>query len=245
MHYFKLIISMIFAVPLFVITVMFSLLAGLFKKMGLVNFGDKWQRFWLRITIWCIFVCFNGKLIVKGKENLPKEGEKCVFIANHQSMMDIPAVYGAGVWGGVIGKVELRKVPVLNWVMMQLGCVFIDRKNMRESMKAIIKGTEYVKNGRPMLIFPEGTRSKTREFLDFKAGSFRMATKAKAVIHPIAIQNSRVLFEDAHSFKRVPVYVSILPPVDTADMDEEELKAVPEMIKEMILKEYETLPRVN
>ena len=236
---------MFFAVPLFVLTVMISLLAGLFKKIGLEKFGDNWQRFWLRITIWCIFVCFNGKLIVKGKENLPKPGEKAVFIANHQSMIDIPAVYGAGVWGGVIGKIELRKVPVLNWVMMQLGCVFIDRKNMRESMKAIIKGTEYVKNGRPMLIFPEGTRSKTREFLDFKPGSFRMATKAKAVIHPIAIQNTRLLLEDARTFRRIPIYVSILPPVDTSTMDEEELKAVPETIKNMILEEYKKLPRVN
>lgn len=72
-----------------------------------------------------------------------------------------------------------------------------------------------------------------------------MATKAKAVIHPIAIQNTRLLFEDAHTFRRIPVYVSILPPVDTADMDEDQIKEVPDMIKGMIQAEYDKLPRYN
>lgn len=245
MHTLRLIVSVIFTAPGFLVAIFISLLAGLFKAIGLKKFGDGWQRVWIRIAIWFIFFGFNAKLIVKGKENLPKRGEKAVFIGNHQSIMDIPAVFGSGVWGGVIGKIELKKVPILNWVMMELGCVFIDRKNIRESMKAILKGTDQVKNGRPMLIFPEGTRSKTREFLEFKAGSFKMATRAKAVIHPIAIQNTRVMFENAHTFRRIPVYVSMLPPVDTSAMDEDEIKNVHSVVENMIREEYGKLPRVN
>ena len=72
-----------------------------------------------------------------------------------------------------------------------------------------------------------------------------MATKPRAVIHPIAIQNTRPLLEDAHTFRRIPVYVSILPPVDTADMDEEQIKEVPDMVKALIQEEYDKLPRFN
>lgn len=242
----KLTISIVFTLPIFIPTIVLALLSQIFRWIGLGRFGDMWMRFWLRITIWWIFICFGAKLIVGGKENLPKgHGERICFISNHQSLMDIPALFGAGVWGGVISKVELKKVPFLNWIMMELGCVFIDRKSIKESMKAILKGTENIKKGRAMLIFPEGTRSKTRELAEFKAGSFKMATKAQAKIIPIALQNTRLMFENAHSFRRIPVYVDFLEPVDTSTMTEEEIKEVHTLVENRIRAAYKELPKAE
>lgn len=241
----KLVVSIIVVLPIFIPTVILALLSCLFYLVGARRFADAWLHFWLRITIWWIFISFGGKLVVKGRENLPAKGERICYIGNHQSLMDIPATFGAGIWGGVIAKVELKKVPGLNWIMMEMGCVFINRKSLKESMKAILDGAENIKKGRPMMIFPEGTRSKNRELLEFKAGSFKMATKARAKIVPFVLQNTRALFEDAYTFRRIPVYVEFLPPVDTAEMDDEELKNVHTVVEERIRKAYYKLERVG
>ena len=160
-------------------------------------------------------------------------------------MMDVPALFWAGMWSGIIGKVELKKIPVLNLLMKELNCVYIDRKNLKASLKAISTGAENIKKGIPMSIFPEGTRSKTREIAEFKAGSFKMATRAKAVIVPVVFQNTRLLFEDAGSFKRVPVYIKILPGIDTSVMDDEEIKNVHNVVEERVREAYASLPCVK
>ena len=115
----------------------------------------------------------------------------------------------------------------------------------RQSLKAILKGVENLNSGLSMAIYPEGTRSKTGEIAAFKPGALKMATKAKAVIVPVAIQNTRSLFEDAYTFKRIPVYVSILEPIDTAALDEEELKNLSDHVETLIREEYAKLPQVR
>ena len=93
-----------------------------------------------------------------------------------------------------------------------------------------------------MAIYPEGTRSRNGEIAEFKAGALKMATKAKAVIVPVAIQNTRVLLEDAFTFRRIPVYVSILPPIDTSLLGEEEIKNICATVEDGIRAEYSKLP---
>ena len=72
-----------------------------------------------------------------------------------------------------------------------------------------------------------------------------MATKAKAVIVPVAIQNTRSLFENAYTFRRIPIYVSILDPIDTSRLSEEELKELPERVEALIRDEYSKLPAIG
>ncbi len=241
----KIIVSLIFCIPVFVPTVILAMLSEVFFLLRLKKAGRAWLYFWLSITIWWIWVTFGAKFIVKGRENLPAKGTKICYVANHQSMMDIPALFGAGLWGGIIAKIELRKVIGLNVIMKELGCVYIDRKDMRQSLKAILKGVENLNSGLSMAIYPEGTRSKTGEIAAFKPGALKMATKAKAVIVPVAIQNTRSLFEDAYTFKRIPVYVSILEPIDTAALDEEEMKNLSDHVESLIREEYAKLPQVR
>lgn len=206
------------------------------------KFATMWLRFWSQALILVLRFFFGMKIVVKGRENLPPVSERICYIANHQSMLDIPAIVSLRRYPGIIGKVELKKIPLLNLLMHLMKCVYIDRSSLKESMKAIIKGTEQLKEGYPMMIFPEGTRSKTYEFGEFKAGSFRMAKKAEAIICPICIQNTRKCLEDRASFFPIKVYVSVLPPVDTTKLSEDELKNVHETVKDMIAEEYRNLP---
>lgn len=241
----KIIVSLVICIPIFVPTVLLAMLSEVFFLLRLKKVGRAWLYFWLSITIWWIWISFNAKFIVKGREKLPPRSAKICYVANHQSMMDIPALFGAGLWGGIIAKIELKKVIGLNVIMKELGCVYIDRKDMRQSLKAILKGVENLNAGLSMAIYPEGTRSKSGEIAPFKAGALKMATKAKAVIVPVAIQNTRSLFENAYTFRRIPVYVSILDPIDTSRLSEEELKELPERVEALIRDEYSKLPAIG
>ena len=241
---FRRAISIIFLVPVFVPVLVIAMLSGIFYIIRLRKLGDLWLHFWIRIAIYWIWLTFGARVHVTGKENVPKDDKNLCIIANHQSMIDIPLIFYSGFWCGIIGKVELRKVPVLNALMYEFNCVFINRKSLKESLKAINQGSENIKKGIPMAIFPEGTRSHDYAIGEFKAGAFKMATKARATIIPVAIQNSRRLLEDPRGFGITDVYFKILPPIETRNMDEDELRLIHEKVEKEIRSAYETLRRV-
>jgi len=129
------------------------------------------------------------KTEVLGIENLPKE--PCLYVANHQSQLDIPLIMAnLDEVAGAIAKQEVGSWPIVSSWMKEFGCVFIDRENTREGLKSILQGVENLKNGRSMLIFPEGTRSKGHEINEFKKGSMKLATKAKVPIVPITVDGA-------------------------------------------------------
>jgi 1-acylglycerol-3-phosphate O-acyltransferases len=186
---------------------------------------------------WSAYVSkhFDIRYEITGKENLP-EGS-CVFIANHQAYFDIMALLYAvsGKQTGFIAKNEFSKVPLLGkWIYATRG-LFIKRGDVRESLKTINEGAELINQGFSLVIFPEGTRSQKREIADFKPGSFKLATKAKAPVVPIVIDGTYKVFEQKRKVsKGETVRVTILPAIDTASLDRKSLAALPNQIEETI-----------
>ena len=229
--------------PLFLVLSLFVMILGhLLLLFRLERASEKVVHFFLDILIVWIFVCLGIKLHVAGKENIPEWGTKVCYIANHQSMIDIPVLYGAGMWCGLVAKKELFRIPVLHGLLSILKCVAIDRSSLRASLKSIMTGIERIESGYPMGIFPEGTRSKTGEIAEMKAGAFKMATRPKALVVPVALKNTRNSFEAVDSFKRVNVYVKIMKPIDTASLSEEELKNLHSDVEQRIREAYDSLP---
>ncbi len=132
----------------------------------------------------------GSTITVVGEDNVPDEGP-IVFVANHQSNFDIPLLLGyVKRPKGFIAKKETEKLPIVgNW-MRYLRCIFMDRTNPRAALKAIKEGIDVVKDGYALVIFPEGTRSTDGNLGEFKPGSFKLATKAKAKIIPVTISGS-------------------------------------------------------
>lgn len=129
------------------------------------------------------------KVEVQGRENLVDE--PCVYIANHQSMLDIPLIMGnINSVTAAIAKIEMKKIPVVSYWMEEVGSVYIDRENGREGLKAILEGVDKIKEGRSMLIFPEGTRSKCGTIDEFKKGSLKLPIKANVPIVPITVDGT-------------------------------------------------------
>lgn len=177
----------------------------------------------------------GAKIIVKGEENLPQEGA-VVFISNHQGNFDIPILMGyINKHKGFISKIEVKKIPIIAKWMELLHCVFIDRSTLKGSAGAIIKGIEVVKSGHSLVIFPEGTRSKGNQLGEFKAPSFKLATKAGAPIIPITINGSYKIMEaNNNHIKPAEVILTIHPAIPTKGLDKESLAKLPELVKETI-----------
>jgi len=97
----------------------------------------------------------NGSVIqVTGIENIPLSGG-VLFVSNHQSNFDIPILIGFLPRDkGFIAKAELLKIPVFRMWMKALGCVFINRKDARQSLVALNQAAEKLKAGHSLVIFP-------------------------------------------------------------------------------------------
>lgn len=175
-------------------------------------------------------------LTVEGRENLPKDGEAVAFASNHQGYFDIPVLLsGLDFPHPLLAKKELSHVPLLSGWMNQLGCLYVDRKDMRSSMKTLKQCETVLESGSSLIICPEGTRSKSDDLGEFKAGIVRVATKAKAPIVPVAIDGTwRALEGNKFHMQRCAVRLVILPQVKTEGLTREEQKELPEKIREMI-----------
>lgn len=153
----------------------------------------------------------GGSVEIHGLKNLPEDTRVC-FISNHQSYIDIPVVLG---WVprpmGAFGKHSLKYVPFLNLWLKPLRVILINRKSLKQSKKVIQKGIEEIKNGHPVYISPEGTRSQSNIMGPFKPGSFKLAKESGASIVPITIDGSYKGLEEKGKIVPVHVIVTVHP----------------------------------
>jgi 1-acyl-sn-glycerol-3-phosphate acyltransferase len=131
------------------------------------------------------------RVVVRGREHLTP-GKAVVFCANHQSNVDPPVLFEVLHRRlHVLYKAELSKLPLLGRVFILGGFVPVDRANREAALASIAAGARKIREGSSFLIFPEGTRSRTRQLLPFKKGGFIMALEAQAPIVPVAIDGGR------------------------------------------------------
>lgn len=192
---------------------------------------------WARYTLKIIGVKVN----IKGLENLPKEN--CLFVSNHQGNADFLVLMSRlNKHMGFLAKKEILKLHIVGTWMKAMHCVFIDRENIRESLKAINEGIDNLEKGYSMVIFPEGTRSKSHVLGEFKKGSMKMATKASVPIVPIVLDNTFKVFEEGNGKLRpAEVTMSILEPIDIVKLTKEEKAKLAEIVREKIENELNTL----
>lgn len=176
----------------------------------------------------------GGNFKIEGMENIP-EGP-VLFVGNHQSNFDI-AVYMAYIKKpkGYVAKIEMAGIPLLSIWMKELRCIFIDREDIRQSATSILEGIEILRDGYSLVVFPEGTRSRSNKIGEFKAGSFKLATKSEVPIVPVTISGTYKLMEANNNWiKPADVYMKIHEPIDTKGITREEERELPKKVKEII-----------
>jgi 1-acyl-sn-glycerol-3-phosphate acyltransferase len=182
-------------------------------------------------------LAMNGSTIkVTGIENVPKTGG-VLFIANHQSNFDIPILIGHVPRDkGFIAKLELLKVPSFSRWMKNIGCVFIDRGDARQSLTAMNLAAERLKEGHSLVVFPEGTRSVDGTVGQFKPGSLKIAMKARVPIVPVTINGSMHIMPKGTSLiKSAIVEVVISPPLILDELPGMDSNDITEKVRGIII----------
>ena len=192
----------------------------------------------LRIVQWAFSMMLwiaGTRITYIGEKNIP-DGP-VLYVGNHQGNFDIP-IYLISIPNliGFISKIEVQKIPLVTGWMNALHCVFMDRSNVRKSGEAIIKGIRNLKAGFSIVIFPEGTRSKGDKMAEFKAGSFKLATKAKCPIVPITMNGSYKIMEHGNGpwIKKATVDFYIHKMVETDGLSKEELEELPAKVQSIV-----------
>ena len=175
-----------------------------------------------------------------GLENIPQD-ETFFLVSNHLSAFDpLPILIAIESPTTFVGKMELNKVPLLKTAIKALSVESIDRNDLRQSLKVMMKVENELKNHeRNWMIFPEGTRRRDQMLpvAEFHHGTFRPVWKTGTTILPVATWGTYRVLKMHPQFKRYPVYVSFLKPLRKEDYEGLNTSDLAEITRKMIQKE--------
>lgn len=184
------IIHIILVYPLVILWTIISgftgmIIAGVFQNPDLtLRFVP--GKMWAPVILFLLGI----RVKVSGVENANAKGSS-IYVANHSSQLDIPAcVMSIPVNLNFIVKKELKKSPVVGWYVSATKQIFIDRSDKDAAMRSMNLAAERISNGRSVLAYAEGTRSKDGSVKQFRRGSFLIAERTDIPITPIAIKGA-------------------------------------------------------
>lgn len=200
------------ALPLLVVLTIFTALFTIvFSHWRNSDFVHAEQMFWSRSFFWLLFLPVK----VTGLEHIQK-GQSYVFVSNHQSMLDVWAIYGyLPVVYKWLMKAEIRKIPFVGTACKCAGHIFVERTNARSSFRSLQAIEKQLVNGVCTVIFPEGTRSKDGQVARFKRGAFQIALDLGLPVIPISISGCyKAMNRKAKYVTRHPIHLHVGAPID-------------------------------
>lgn len=196
---------------------------------------QRWARRFLRIP--------PVEIVVEGREHV-EVGQRYVVVSNHISNFDIPVLFRAIPTPiRFLAKKELYKIPVFGPGMDVAGIVKVDRGGARSTREAITAAAhETYRRGYSLMVFAEGTRSRTGEMADFHTGAVRIARDNEADLLPVVISGSFDINPPGSKL----IYpgrarVRILPPVPSADIEPSQIRSVTQQLRADMGKAYDEL----
>ena len=183
----------------------------------------------------------GSKVEVIGSENIPKDGG-VLFVSNHRSYFDILTGFGYTKKPlGFVAKYEMIHVPLLKQWMELVNCLFLNRQDIKQGLKTIIKGIDQVKSGVSVWICPEGGRNMNPDVTnvkEFKEGSLKIAEKGKVPVVPVAIYGTYEIWEEHMPYMRKSkVIIEYGKPIvidELSDAEKKKLGAYTSKIVEML-----------
>lgn len=186
-------------------------------------------------------------LTVKGLENIPDE--PVLFVGNHCSYFDIVVTMASLPRGsGFVAKESLAKIPGFKGWMDLIHCLYLDRSDLKKGVQMIRDGIDIIKSGYSMMVYPEGTRSKTGQLGDLKGGALKMAQRSGAPIVLVACTGSRDIYENNSRLNIKPAKVQLTfgKPFRIDELPKEERRFAARYTKEqlqLLLDDQKTLKK--
>jgi 1-acyl-sn-glycerol-3-phosphate acyltransferase len=168
-------------------------------------------RSWARVTLWAS----ASPVVIEGMDRIDWSQPK-VLVANHISDFDVLALAGSlPVPYAFVAKKELERVPFFGAAWKAAGHISIDRSDREKAVQSLRRAGEKMRREKSIvIIFPEGTRSRTGEMQPFKKGAFVLAQEAGVPIVPVAIRGSDLIKRPGSPrIHPGPIYLHFLPPV--------------------------------
>ena len=196
---------------------------------GLFDPGARRLHWFSMAWSWLIMKTIFSPVKVTGLDKIDTS-KPCVYAANHASALDIPVLYvNLPFQFRIAFKKELLSYPVVGWQLKRSGQICIDQQNPSRSISSIRAGLKGLKEGMPLVIFPEGGRTPDGEIKPFLPGAFFMAIKAQVDIVPVALVGTYELLPmNTYHIKCRPLEMRVGEPISTAGLtlrDMEDLSA--------------------
>jgi len=225
--------SLLFTIPLiYLYTValgLVSLLVAPVDRGGQLQHGC--ARLWSRLILWTSFV----RVQVRGRENLGSDTHY-VYIANHQSYMDIPVLIAYLPQPfSFMAKASLFAIPLLGRHLRRTGSLPIARDNPYAAGRRLREAVGMISQGKSLLVFPEGSRSRDGNVGEFKTGVFLAAIRAGVPVVPIVIHGSRHVLPP-HSWHIRPgtITAHVAAPITTAGLDKHQAEELAARVRNYI-----------
>ncbi|MCX5854232.1 MAG: lysophospholipid acyltransferase family protein [Deltaproteobacteria bacterium] len=233
---------MIRSVLLLIIGVIFTaFMSGCAVLFPLISPGEnkahRVASIWARILL----ILSNTRVKVIGTENV-LAGKPQIFMANHQSDFDILIVLAhiPGQFRWIVKK-ELFNIPVFGAAMRNAGYIEIDRQHHERAMMSIDKAARKITEGKSVMSFPEGTRSRDGSIRPFKKGMFHLAIKSGVPIVPISIVGAKdIMPKRSLHIKPGQVTLVIDKPIDVSGYAIENRNELIERVRNVIVRNCET-----
>jgi 1-acyl-sn-glycerol-3-phosphate acyltransferase len=233
-HWWRTVFFLIPAITVYTVVLgTLSIGSSLFQKTG--YFAHWCARTWSHLILKTTGVTVE----VVGLDRL-EPGRTYVFVANHQSIYDIPILFWSLPYQlRIIAKDSLGKFPFLGWHLRRTGHMLVDR---RRPGRAIFSwASRLSENGLSLFVFPEGTRSRDGRVGPFKGGSFYLALEADLPVVPLSVIGSRhVMLKGGLAAHPGHVRLVIHEPIDTTCLSASDARALAQRVRQVLTPDAES-----
>jgi 1-acyl-sn-glycerol-3-phosphate acyltransferase len=215
-----------------------SLLAGLWDKSGRQQhaIARQWARTLLLISL--------SPVKIIGREKL-HEHETAVYASNHLSYMDTPVLFAKLPFQfRILAKQSLWKIPFIGWYLNRSGQVPVDTQSPRSLVASLNRGVSTLKQGLPLVLFPEGGRTATGQLQTMMSGCAYMAIKAQVPLVPLTLIGTYELLPiHVYALQPRPIFVVVGDPIPTAGLNARDADALTQRLYESISTTYSQYPQ--
>jgi 1-acyl-sn-glycerol-3-phosphate acyltransferase len=210
-----------------------SLLCSFFDTDGRIQHG--FARLWSRVILWTI----GAHPQIEGLKKIDTSKAQ-VYVVNHLSALDIPVLYAHLPFQfRILAKKELFRYPFMGWHLRRSGQIPVVLENPKASVRSLNLAVAAVRDGKSLVIFPEGARSSDGQLHAFMGGAFYAAIKAQVDVIPMALVGTfEVLKMNTLHIKPGPIRFLVGEPISTAGMSGRDVVKLTQKAQDVIAGLY-------